>query len=575
MQDRPNAGTVFTHADVQMERRILVGVVLDNRRSIWNLTQIGEDRDKGQEPRNIVEDKLETKVTDSGEALGDNAPIIERNFGQRETTGSGGFSSFGGRGDSSANTGTNTSLFSKATKDAPTDTTCSNTGLIGVIKEKQKDKITVPGFDMKKPSTFDEKQDHEVEDISAGTLGVVFAQDKKSKGKEEKNHQRQEEMEYHNWGPRDALPDSCGPARSASHLEHVVELYKVPKAGLSGHRSESFHGRLEMRHTTGAHHTTSPSGSHVASLSQSPASVYYSMASEIPIVGGIKPDYSEEDIRDMRQYTASAKGLGTRFSKSQGSPRDSKTVTPTVSWFLSIVPHESSVPALVVRPCSVDANSLRARAEETAKTLLLRWTNVDPEVVSGEDGLDGWNATSVSSSHPLGPAGDGENANQPCQVSSTPQIYPTYAPQRWYLPPVSTPPPPPNEKQSDIEELARLKKLILDEKAEQDMMAVAAAAAAAAAPPGALVAPMITEELPEDTLQRENTHIEAVDSMQMSQEYNVLWKAEPPRLPPVIMRDWLGRKFIFPVDMCQTWEVGNRTLTLLPDANLAQRGSVI
>lgn len=591
-----------------------MGVVIDNRRSILSLKQIEEDRDRGQSLRKIPKDKCEIKGTDSDVTLDDSTLMIERKIGPREMTERIGFSSFGGlAGGSSADTCTNTSLFSKAKKDSATD--------MGNKKE-QNDKVIITGFDNEKSGKSDEKRGDEAEEINAGgdddsgsfttttkmehkekrkdsidgdsnlvpkTVVIdtrlknteatavdswgdsASSKDKKGRERKEEKKRRHTKMEDKNRRLRDAAPDPSLPARSAFYSEHGVEVYEVSEAASSGRRPKSINGRPEPSHINGADDPSSSSGSRTSSPSQSPASESYLIAPEIPITDGIKPNYSGKGIPSMRQFTASAQELRTHFNKSEGPRPVPEIVTPTAQWFLSVVPHEPNSSALIIRPRSAEANHLRARAEETVKTLLLNWTNVDPGVLSGEETSGGWNSTENSNSHPHRQARDGEVPNQLYRLPYTPQSYPAYASQQWYPPPPIAPPPHPpplfalppspptvftlptvpNEKETDTEELARLKKLILDEKAEQD------AWAAAAAPPAAPIPSFATDDVLGDTMQNENAYMEAVDSIQTPQEPNSLWEAEPPRLQPVIMRDWLGRKFIFPVDMCQNWEVSN------------------
>ncbi len=593
-----------------------MGVVLDNRRSILTLKRIEEDRDRGKNLRNI---QRKSKGSDSDLAFDDSVPKNDLNFGSTKTNDSGRFSSFGGwRGGTSAKTGTNTSLFTKAARDSATDTG---------TREDQKHKISVTWSDAENSNTVGEKQGVEAKEINTGgeedwggftttanrkkkmkkrdvfgngvpsvsekTIAPdtalrdtettaddswdAFASSKGKKGRKRKEEKkrRQNEMEDNNKKSRDASPDPNVPARPASHFEHGAEVYEVSEAGSRGRRPRSFNGRPESSRINGTEDLPRPSGSHTSSPPQSSASENYSIAPEIPITTDLRPDYIREDIwAGVRQSAASAKGLVTSFNKSQGSPPGTEMVTPTAQWFLTVVPHESNDLALIVRPRSVEANHLRARAEETVKTLLLKWTNLDPDVGSGEATSGGWNANNTSNYYPYGPARDEKAPNQPHRLPYMPQAYPSYAPQQWYPPPLIAPPPLsppvasppplpsipfisptfPNEKQTDTEELARLKKLILDEKAEQDARA---ATTVTAAPPTAPNPPIATDEYLEDHMQSENDYMEAVDSVQMSQEDNTVWVAEPPRQRPVIMRDWLGRKFIFPVEMCQSWEVGN------------------
>ena len=601
---------VFTHADVQNERKVLVEVLLDNRRSIMSLKQIEEDSDRGHNLRNIILDHQEIEGTDSDLGLDDRTPMVEHSFGPREEIASGGLNSFGHwQGGSSANTAPNTSVFSKAAKYSATDTTYSNTRSLGSNNNKQKGKITLTDLDIKKTGPFAERQGDEAEEVNAGSddwgafkttsvttkrnhkdrsndpvrsvsngkspmimdnefgkseaaahdssgaWGVASSKSRKQVDKE----QRREEMENDNRKSRDLSPYPSVSASSASHCEHVLEVYEGSDSGSTSRRPKSFISRPELGHTNGIDDPPSPSGSHANSLSQSPASVYYSMSPEFPITDGVDPNRSEEVIPSMGHYRVSTKALGTDFSKGQRPPTPQpppdkrKLVTPTAQWFLSVVPHESSISALIVRPRTGEVEHLRIRAEETAKTLLLHWTNVDPDVVSGEENFGSWNSNINSDPQHYGPAKYQGVRNQPYQMSYTPQAYP----HQWYQPPVLTASPSPNQSQTDSEELARLKKLILDEKAEQDRRT---AALAAAPPPAVPSAPMITEEVPEDVMQRENTYTEALDSTDMPQEYNPLDNEKPSKPQPVIMKDWLGRKFIFPVDMCQTWEVGNSSL---------------
>ena len=295
------------------------------------------------------------------------------------------------------------------------------------------------------------------------------------------------------------------------------------------------------------------------------------MPPENPVTDHSDSNSSEDDLatKPSRSRTAtSAKRPAMKPQKSPDSQPDEEILAPTAQWFLSVAPHESSIKALIVRPRSGNANHLRARAEETARTLLLNWTNIDPDSIpESKDGS--WNLADNSDSYIRSSATDRQTENQSYLPSSSypPQPYPAYAPQQWYQPPVYTLPPsmvtapsipltsneePPHEKQTDSEALARLKKLILDEKAEQDRKA----AAVVAPPPTAPSPPIATEDLQEDILQREKTTLERVDSLHMPVDSNEHLKAVHPKLQPVTMRDWLGRKFVFPIHMCQTWEVG-------------------
>ncbi|KAF6221174.1 hypothetical protein HO133_002028 [Letharia lupina] len=623
----PNAGTVFTQADIRKESRMLVGVVLENRRSILSLKQIEEDRDRRQNLRNIIENKRDSEGTDSDVALDDGAPKTERKARPTERTNIGGFSSVGGwAGGGSANTSTHMDSFSKAAKDSATDTTYSNkenkkktttTGLdsgFGIwgpreegneveeaeeIKARGEDgwvtftTTTTTEKEHKKnawlndvsknpnPTVIDNAPENTVAaaDGSWSAWGVASNEDKEAKEKMEERKNIQKGVEDNNRRSRDVSPDLSVPARSSSHSEHIVQDYKVSEAGSGGSRLISVNESPDLVHADSASISQpSHSGIHSDPQSQSPASVHYFIAPEIPLADDTVHSPMEDLAMEPSgpQITASTKGLDTKFGKSQWSPPETEIVTPTAQWFLSVVPHESSVTALIVRPRPGDANHLRTRAEETAKTLLLNWTTVDPGVISGEESFwnsGRWNSTNDSYFYPHRPARDENVPTQPYHVPYPHQSYPTYTPQQWYAPPVfpplpsppvftplppplpvTTPSPPPEDKQTDSEELARLKKLILDEKAEQDERAAAAAAAAAVPPSTAAVVSIATEDTSEDAMQRENNYTEAVDSVQRQQVHITPWKAEPSRQQPVIMRDWFGRKFIFPVDMCQTWE---------------------
>lgn len=610
IQHRPSAGTIFPQAGVQQERRILVGVVLDNRQSILRLTKIEEDRDRGQSLRNMTENKRGVERTYSDVALDDGAPMIERNHDPRETTEGGGFDSIGAwGGSSSVNAGPNTSLLQKAAKDSAKGTTYSSTRSIGGNKKVQKEEIAIAGFDAEKSGVRDENGNDEADGYKAGddfdrgcftttsekkhkkkgkdlvdcisnvtdrividptlenteeaadnswsSSSVAIKKDNEGRTRMEAKKQGQTKVENNDWNLQDASPDPSVPARSSSRSEDVVRVSEVSEAGWSASRPEPFNVSAERGYANEADDLPARPGSHLNSRSQAPTSVYYSMQTELPIIENTELYHPEGGLAmkaSRTEVTASARALAAGISQSQMSPPETEIVTPTAEWFLSVVPHEPSVTALIIRPRSGEAKSLETRAEETAKTLLLNWTNVDPDIVSGEESSGSWSFTDNSNSQSPVLSRDAKSPNQPFQMSYTPPAYPTYTPQHWYSPPVLTAPPPPNEKQTDIEDLARLKKLILDEKAEQDMKAAAMAAAATTIAP---VAPIATEEFPEDTMQRENTYMEAVDSMEMPQEHNTLWKAEPPRLAPLIMKDWLGRKFLFPVEMCQTWQVGN------------------
>lgn len=607
MKLRPNTETFFTQADVQKERNILVGVVLDNRRRISSLKQIEKDLDKGQAPQNMIEG------ADSGMAFDDGATKNECDLDLAKGTESGGMSPFRSwNRDSRRHASTDALLFPKAAKDSATDTTCKNTLSFDGNDKTQKDKITIKALDAERSAVFGQKQGDRAEEINAesdsdwegfnaattdrkrkekekdlfdgvsdyfpdatfGNIqtaaddsgvasGIGSSKDSKGKGRIKQKEQRQKEMKNAERRSLEASPDPNVSVVSASLPEHAVEVIEVSKADSSDNRPNLLNDSPQWGQVNWSEDLPSASKYQENSLSQSQASDYHSIAPEIPITDSTEKSHSEEDlvIKNCKpQATASGKGIAAQFSKSQQSRPEAEMSTPTAQWFLSVVPHEWNNSALIVRPRSGEAKNLRARAEETAKTLLLNWTNVDPDVISGEENIGGWNATGNSKSHP---AGDVQFGDQLYKTPYTPQPYPTYALQQWYRPPFySLPPPPavltpslpPNETQTDTQELARLKKLILEEKAEQDMREVAVAAAT---PSTATLAPIAKDQLLENGVRSGDSYMEIVEPTQTPQEHNTLWKTESPRLQPVMMRDWLGRKFIFPVDMCQTWKVSN------------------
>lgn len=594
---------VFTRADVRNERGILVEVVLDNRRSILNLKEIEEACNRGHDPRNRTLDNQAVGKIHSDLGLDNRGPVLEINP-NGEMVGGKITSCKGWRGDSSANTDPDTSLFSKAAKDSAINTTNSNTRSLGRNKNKQKGNIIITEPDTETSRAFAEKQGHKAgrenagsdDDWGAFTTATAIASKKhkerssdpvdgvsdftnftitdkthenteaaahdslgawcfawsKGKKREEKEHGH-EEMENENQQHRDRSPYPTLSASSASHHEHVREVSEISEADSTSRGPEPLNCLSKLGHTNGTYDLPSPSGSNANSLSQSPASVYYSISPEFPITDEVKLHRSEQVIPSIGQHAASVKGLATTCGKSQGlpPPEKPKIVVPTAQWFLSVVPHESNVGALIVKPRSGHADHLRGRAEETAKQLLLNWTNFDPDVASGEDHCEDWSFNVNPESHQDGSAEDLRVRNQLYQIPYTPQAYPAHTPQLWYQPPAFTSAPPPSQTQMDSEELAHLKKLILAEKAEQDIKA------AAAAQPAAPFAPQLTEDVPKPTMHHENGHVEAVDSMNVPQTYNALGDERHLKPKPVIMRDWLGRRFIFPVDMCRTWEVGD------------------
>lgn len=628
-QYRPNAGTMVTDADVQKERKVLVGVVLDNRRSILGLKQIEEDRDRGKSLRNIIEDKRELEGKSDHVTRDDSASTSE----QASIGSSWDWDSFTSKNKKGKNKreGKKEKRKEKGDKtrrprDASLDPglparSASHTARAVKLNELEDEveayqaskgnrrtsnytpipsstlmsrKTPISGEGSDTSSHKSEKseksrisktseegsdlnprrsnQDDEFSMRFDPSQGVNFNLKGDMEGQKisvRRNDEGEMEFSIGSRGTRnmDAEREGREKSREPSSDKNVLSEIDVSEPTSSGVRPRSFNGDPERNSTIEAD-LIDPSTSE-GLPSRSPASEYFEMSPEVPIMDSTSSTTSSFDIftkPGRPAIVASAKGPAIKPKKDPESSPEMDTKLPTAQWFLSVVPHESNVTALVVRPRFRQANDLRARAEETAKTLLLNWTNIHPDSISEKDS-GGWSYAGNSSSYHPRPATDMQIANQPYQTpyASQPyQAYPTYAPQQRYpyqpavytLPPptatVSASPPPLNEDQTDREELARLKKLILDEKAEQDIRAAAAVPLPPAPSP-----PTASEESREDTTPGENTFVEAVDSSKMSQDNSKLLKVEHRRLQPIIMRDWLGRKFIFPVIMCQTWEVGS------------------
>ena len=500
-QHRPNARTSFTRADVWNERQVLVGVVLDNRRSILSLKQIEEDREHG-------------------------------NYNEQ---------------------GDDWQEGSIVTTDKPQ-------------QEKEKKGRFDPIFDTRNRGMIDIKSGNSeitADEWEPFDWGIIQrTSSRKKKGKKGKDSKKKERKEKINFDP-DIIYSSPTQPRSASRARYV-EDYEVSEPGpaASGSKPMAINISPDRVQINGSHKSSSTSERQNASLSQSPASGSFSIAPEFPIsTSDTENDHPRRSSTPQRK--ASGEGLAVENDKSQESPPELDIVTPTAKWFLTVVPHEPDITALIVRPPHGHINHLRARAEETAKTLLLDWTNIDPDSISGNESEDLKYAENFNS-YNHGPARAQQIAAPPYQTPYPSQAYQGYAPQQWYqpsvytLPPSAVPsktlPPPTNKIQTDSEELARLKRLILDEKAEQDRRA---AELAASTPPRPPFAPEVPEELLEDTMQAESADIETLNSVQASSKHNSSRRADPPRPQPVILRDCLGRKFVFPVDACQTWEVCN------------------
>ena len=477
---------MFTYADVRKGRNALVGVVLENRRSIQGLKQIEEEGDRGQSHRHTIKDRREPEV-----------------------------------------------IYEELLREDSASTNDSTT----VLARRR------------------------------GRLSTSSGIGKKGKRKEEAKNPKDSEDMHRRTRKTSFSPDM--PARSSPDLRYV--LVSEP-GGRSSWTSPSSESPEKPGPALEAYDLSGPSTSHEGSETPSTASENYEMPPEFPVTGDSESSHSEDKIAaksSRPQITATTQRPTINGKERSTSPPSTGIVTPTAQWFLSVVPHEPSVTTLIVRPRPGQEDHLRARAEETAKTLLLNWTNVDPDSISGDD-FGGWSQADSFDDYESRPGRDKQITNQQYRMPYAPQAYPTYAPQPWYQPPVytlppstatvTTPPAPIDENEKDKEDLARLKKLILEEKAEQDMRT-----AAAASPPSVPSPPpapadastsIATEELQENEMERENTKSQTVGSLHTPQHPSTLLRAGHPTQQPVTMRDWLGRSFIFPFTMCQTWEVG-------------------
>ena len=567
-----------------------MGVVLDNRRSILGLKDIEEDCDRGQDLRNMVEEKQKFGETDSNVAVGhhDGDSDIESEPDLSKMKAIGASTLFDGCRGSSANPSVSVSLFAKAANDAARDsgkkeeqkprdeTTRSDAGCSGKFGEQQghRTEHTIPEGEKNwgpldisteyvhkkqakgnsdvlsnviKHQTFTDMSVGNMEaaaDVFWGDFDFAFVKDNKTNNGGGSTGRRLNGTDNNNGIPCASMPDPQGPAEVTSQPERD-EIYDVCKASSGDRRKSHFNHPDVPGHAKGTEELLN--------------------ASE-----------GQEDFRTQsRASEESEKGPTSKSINSQmstpGSPPGREMVTPSAQWFLSIVPHESNGSALTVSPHSVEVDHPGAQAEETIKRLLLDWTNLDPDATFREEMPGDWKRECNYKSLFYGPAPDERASYQPFPLPFTPQAYPMYAPQQWYPPPVFHPsphkplvfnPPPStplpstpslfNERQIDSAELARLRNLIVDEKLEQDGSIWVAAAEAS---PIHSVASLTTEEVLEDIRLRNITYAEGADPVQVPKENSIPWKAEPPRLQPVIMRDWLERKFIFPFDMCQTWKV--------------------
>ena len=72
--------------DVQREKRVLVGVVLENRRSILDIKQIEDNRNRQRNLRKEIENQPEIEGIERDIALNDSASLSEHKDGQAEMT---------------------------------------------------------------------------------------------------------------------------------------------------------------------------------------------------------------------------------------------------------------------------------------------------------------------------------------------------------------------------------------------------------------------------------------------------------------------------------------------------------
>ena len=92
---------------------------------------------------------------------------------------------------------------------------------------------------------------------------------------------------------------------------------------------------------------------------------------------------SEPVVRPrVHMLSSSGKHIETRSADKE----DLSERIPTAHFFLGIVPHARTVPALVSRPSQNETASVQTRAEDTAKTLLLTWTGIDLDFVFEDSG---------------------------------------------------------------------------------------------------------------------------------------------------------------------------------------------
>ena len=564
-----------------------MGVVVDNRRSILRLKEIEEGRGRQQDLRKVVEEKQDFEETDSDGALGhhDSDLNIESESDLSKMKENKASTLFGGCEGSSTNPSASVRLFAKATNESTqgsgkneeqkhkdeTTGSCSGKfdekqshrtkhtiakgedycGSLDINAKNGHKKLVKGNFD----GSFNIIEDQDFTDMCAGNMKAaadVFWGDfnfASVKDNETKNGrgllgQSPNRMDSNNGIPCASMPDTNVSAEVTSRSERDTEVYQDSKASSNDRRKDPFNHHDIPGHAKGTDELLNTSE-------------------------------GQEDSRTQSRASESVIGPTSNSIKSQtstpGSSPGREMVTPSAQWFLNIVPHESNGSALTVSPHSAEANHPGAQAEETVKRLLLDWTNLDPdatfvEVISGD-----WKREYNYNSPFYGPAPDERASYQAFPLPYTPQAYPIYAPQQWYPPPVFNPSPhqplvfnpppstplssiPPllNERQTDSAELARLKKLVLDGKLEQDGKIWVAAAETS---PIQSVASLTTEEVLEDMRQGNIIYTEEVDLAQIPKENSIPWKVEPPRLQPVIMRDWLDRKFIFPFNMCQTWKV--------------------
>ena len=343
---------MYKYSDVEKEKKVLVGVLQANRRSILDLKRIEEDSDRIPYRTHIIRDRREVEEPDEEVNRNQSPPTIEL-----------------------------------------------NTGLT------------------------------QVEDD--GWPGWWTSTDKKYKGSKEGKYQKQEKGLHVpiSRSLREMSFDSSMPARSASRPRNSGIL--VPSSSSNRlHRSNSNPERLSKTDDPSAPSTTPE---RLAIPSSSSEVLEFPSEISVPVTDNTDCHPSETvNVTEpgSPQILASTPPPARKHEKSPESPLETDIVTPTAQWFLSVVPHESDVKALIVRPRSEKSDHLRARAEATAKTLLLNWTNIDPESISGNQS-QGSNQAETYDPHAYETERGYQTTNQQYQMpyafqTYPPQVYPNY-----------------------------------------------------------------------------------------------------------------------------------------------------